>query len=478
MKLDVLTFSVVLFCLTVFSFAQGTPSAMVDPKQEVAILSLSPGDFPVPESALSSIDGEIQSVFVGLGRFEVVGAPKRLTIKEIPLLVEAVKHSKAPSFAMTDEVPVGAQSFTAPEFDNLLKASIIVIPVVVGFSSEYNPRLLSYRSRVKVSFAFVGVQDGKVIAFRTLETTGDHLIDPRSAVRNAIDDIPDKLEYEIATIPDFQLARKILSVEGRKVTLVLGSDLGIIPSDEFSVLYPTVENGIRKDRFVGTIAVRETSPKQSIAWIEYADSPITPECELSEIVKVGIENEPYLHAIIGKGMRHPKFDKADPAALTWSDTTTTWVPGFRFGYTKLAYNLRPYVMFEAPLNGWYSGSPSVGAITYKTSASAFNVGLGLETTVYLSRFQLVPFAQFGIGLDTFSITNADTDTSVSKLSSKSALSALGGTVGVDAGYLLNDKVRLNASAGASYYGALDSTIERLWGSYGGFFVGLGATVSW
>ena len=85
-----------------------------------------------------------------------------------------------------------------------------------------------------------------------------------------------QLQFEIRKIPAFQINTRILEVHGAEVELQLGQDMGIRKGDEYSVMKESMIMGIKDEREVGLIDIKDVGSGISTARIIYSADPARP----------------------------------------------------------------------------------------------------------------------------------------------------------------------------------------------------------
>ncbi|HOT58715.1 MAG TPA: hypothetical protein PLJ83_03545 [Spirochaetales bacterium] len=122
--------TIALALTLLIAIAAVTAQAKVSEKQEIAIFALGYYGYKIPVEALASIDVEIQKVFLDLGRFTVIGMDKRFSSNDVNEFISLIKKAKEENFVMPEKYRFGEEVFTKEDFNRLIGAFIIVIPVV------------------------------------------------------------------------------------------------------------------------------------------------------------------------------------------------------------------------------------------------------------------------------------------------------------------------------------------------------------
>ena len=443
--------------ITVF-FIGNLYSQEISEKKEIAIFKLSHYDYDIPESALGSIDEELKSVFINLGRFDIVGLKYRLAEDDAYDFIERIKEFKHENVEIPEEFKIGHEVFTEKDMNKLIGSFYVVIPAVTYFNvAEETTKLVSGKTKVtwdaeiKTSFSFINVAEAKTFAQFFVETSGSSDEAAERAVQDAIDDIPVYLEYEITKIPEFTLKTGVLERRGREVVIELGRDMGIKKGYEFTIVSTRIlESGRKFDKEAGLLLVKEVGGEVSIATI-LLGSPLEGD-QLKEIPRLGFEVTPYLDVI---------FNPFENVQLR----NVFSVVGVKANASKGFYDFKPLVGIEVPLPVGPDDSllPWLWVIGFP-----FTTYLGGEWNIYMGPLQITPQAAFGAGYLIPWLIETE----------KPAVTHVGGVIDVSVSYLFNQNMKATVNAGLKYwYGVYDALITQFGAStsYGGVFLGGGVT---
>ncbi|MDA8425893.1 MAG: hypothetical protein M0Z80_07110 [Treponema sp.] len=429
-----------LVAALVFALAALSLSAQatVSQKQDVAIFALGYYGWAIPQEALGNIDVEIQKVFVDLGRFNIIGMTERLSSGGLDQFIATLKKAKEANFVMPDKYQFGEAVLTEAEFNKLLGAFIVAVPVVTNFNSFYNYKSFQYETQLKTNVTFIDVATGNTIGISEVETTGTNKDNQAASIASAIDSIPMQLQFEIRKIPAFQISTRILEVRGAEVKLQLGQDMGIQKGDEYAVIKQSTIMGVQDQREVGLIDIKDVGTGISTGQIIYSNIPLGPNVQLREIPRLGVDAEPYLHVITG----------AQSAVL----------PGVRMVVSRGFYGFRPYVGVQIPVAQiWNFGT------IFAVPVSAI---LGGEFNMHLGRLTVTPYG--GVGITYLYVSEAITGYN----SQTSFLSHVGFQGYVNLSYLITRDVSIYAEGGVDYW--LKTT--PYFDSYGGPGFGGGLSI--
>ncbi len=340
---------------------------------------------------------------------------------------------------------MGKEFFTEADFNRLVGSFIVTIPSVTNFITKQD-KGGTYTATLQTTFSFVNVEQGKTFAHSLVETSGSDK-DLQTAVQEAVNAIPLQLTYEVRKVPEFQLKTGIVEVNGRKVVLVLGQDMGLKKGDEYAIVSSRViSSGKSLTAEKGLVYIEEVGDEASVGRLIYAQGGAHPGEELREIPRLGFESTPYLHVA---------SNMVDGGLVAMAGARVSPVRGFG--------NFRPIFTLEVPF------------IYSITAGIPFNVGFGGEYAMYLGRLQATPNASVGAGgayLWYLEDTGGD--------DRKYFFSHVGGNAGLALSYLFNRNVRLSVDAGFLYWFSLDPTqivgTALLYRPYGGPFVGVGASI--
>jgi hypothetical protein len=318
-----------IIAFTLLAAAQLAAQPMISERQDVAIFALGYYGWNIPPQALASIDGEIQKVFADLGRFTVLGVSQRLSSGGLNRFVDAIRQAKQANFVMPEKYQFGEAFLTQAEFNKLVGAFIVVVPVVVEFNSFYNIKSAQYETSIKTNVTFIDVAaGGSVLAMKTISSSGSDKQNQNKAVSSAISSIPGQLEYDVRSIPEFQINTRILTASGSSVRLQLGENMGIKKGDEYAVVQKRTVEGFDDSKEVGLIVVKEVGREVSSGQVLFSSVPLGKDAQLREIPRQGADFDLYIHSIGG--------------------TVATVTPGFKATASRGFYSFRPFVAAQVP----------------------------------------------------------------------------------------------------------------------------------
>ncbi len=416
----------------------------ISQKQDIAIFALGYYGWNIPPQALGSIDGEIQKVFSDLGRFNILGVTQRLSSSDIQTFISAIKQSKQSNFVMPEKFQFGESFLTEGEFNRLVGAFIVVVPVVVEFNSYYDLQNLKYKTSIKTNITFIDVASGgTVLAIKTVETSGSDTNNQFESIKSAISSIPPQLQFEVRSIPQFQISTRILSASGSTVKLQMGSNMGIQKGDEYSIIEKSSIEGFDDSRESGLIVIKEVSQEVSTGQVLYKSIKLSKDTQLKEIPRVGTELDLYIHSI------------GDSSA-------GSIVPGLRATASRGFYSFRPFVAAQVPL-ALMEGFLVFGLVPLEIFP--VNALIGGEYLINMGRLSVAPSAAFGISYFSVSTPIVSTDTDF--------LSHVGIQAAIRVAYLLGRNSRVFVDLGYENWIA----ITDLFGNegYSGTMIGAGFT---
>lgn len=439
----------VVTLLTLSLFLNTSISAqVVSERKEIAVFKLSYYRFDIPNAVLGGIDEEIRSVFINLGRFDVVGLTQRLEEGDLNEFIGKIKLYKEEKVEIPEEVQMGKEFFTKADFDSLVGSFIVVVPAVANYVVA---RLDTgeYQIKIKTSFSFVNVEEGRTFAQAFVDTEGkDENVD--LAIKDALDSIPMQLTFEVRKIPEFQLKTGVIEVRGSEIIIELGRDLGLKAGDEYVIVSGEIlQSGKALTRENGLVVIKEVSDEVSVAKVIYARPKPQIGDQLREVPRFGMDTTPYVH--YARGVFYKK--------------NQTLLVGARQAVSRGFFGFRPLVAIEVPL------------IANIAAAIPLNIYVGGEYDIYFGRFQLVPMAGFGIGGAYLWYLRNQSD------EDKFVLTHVGGLAGITANYLFNKNFRFSVEVGyLNWYSLVPLKYffegEYLFPDYDGLFVGVGMTIKY
>ncbi len=422
---------------------------VVSERKEIAVFKLSYYSYEIPNAVLGGIDEEIRSVFINLGRFDVVGLTQRLEEGDLNEFIDKIKMYKEQQVEIPEEVQMGKEFFTKADFDKLTGSFIVVVPAVANYVVAHLDSG-EYQVKIKTSFSFVNVEEGRTFAQAFVDTEGkDENRD--LAIKAALDAIPMQLTFEIRKIPEFQLKTGVIEVRGTEIIIELGRDLGLKPGDEYVIVSSEIlQSGRAFSHEQGLVVIKEVSDEVSVAKIIYAQPRPQIGDQLEEIPRLGMDTTPYVH--FAKGLVY--------------DRNSTIVIGARQALSRGFFNFRPFAGVEVPL---------IANILFGIPV---NLYVGGEYNLYFGRFQIVPRAAFGTGgayLWYRDVPDED----------KFVWTYVGGNAGIAVNYLFQKNYRFSIEAGYLHWFSLvplkDVYIldgKFLFPDYDGLFLGAGVTIKY
>ena len=441
----------VVALLAISLFIRSTLFAqVVSERREIAVFKLSHYRYDIPEAVLGGIDEEIRSVFINLGRFDVVGLTQRLEEGDLNEFIDKIRMYKEQQVEIPEEVQMGREFFTKADFDRLTGSFFVVVPAVANYVVAQQDSG-EYQVNIKTSFSFINVEEGRTFAQAFVDTEGkDENRD--LAVKAALDAIPMQLTFEIRKIPEFQLRTGIIEVRGSEIIIELGRDLGLKEGDEYVIVSSEIlQSGRVFSREQGLVVIKEVSDEASVAKIIYARPRPQIGDQLREVPRFGMDTTPYVHyAPVGL------FGKKDQTFLIGARQTSS--RGF--------YGFRPFVGIEVPL------------MVNILLALPLNVYVGGEYDIYIGRLQLVPMLGAGVGMAyLWYLEYADVPEDKRFLFTHG-----GGFAGMTANYLFSKNLRFSVEAGymgwISFIPQADFFQNLVFPSYDGLFVGAGLTIKY
>lgn len=426
----------------------------VSEKQEVAIFAMGYYGWNIPREALGSIDLEIQKVFLDLGRFTVMGYTQRFTSTDVQSFVDILKKAKETNFVLPEKYQFGEAFLTAAEFEKLLGAFQVAIPVVVSFDSQYDTKDNRWETNIKTAVSFVDAGTGTLTGIADVQTSGSDKSSQLASIQAAIGGIPMELQYKIRSIPAFTLNTRVLAASGKEIKLQLGTNMGIKKGDEYSIIVASQVAGFQDEREQGLVLIKDAGPEVSTGLVLYSSVPTGPDTQLREIPRRGVDAAPYLHIVRG-----PMLKVFGDAGEIAEDGTNIMV-GLRMPLSRGFFDVRPFATVQIPVNGIRN--------VFTAFMVPINVLLGAEYNLYMGRLALTPYAAVGGSYIYFTevISGAEGDTS------DTFIPHLGVQANLSASFLVNRNTKVFAEVGYEYWLSL---ARWLFSSYGGLSIGGGVS---
>ncbi len=427
-----------LFAAVIFAGPLAAATPTVSEKKDVAIFALGYYGWSIPLESLGSIDQEIQKVFVDLGRFNIIGETQRLSSGGVEAFIATLKKAKEANFVVPEKYQFGEAVLTEAEFNKLLGAFIIAVPVVSEFNSRYNSDKSEWETDIKTNVTFIDVGGGgSVLGIAEVKSSGSDKDNQNKSISGAIEGIPMQLQFEVRKIEAFQINTRVLAANGSEIKLQLGRNMGIKKGDEYSVIVSETVEGFKNDSEKGLVQIKDVGSEVSTGRVVYSSIKMSKDVQLKEIPRLGIDAEGYFHLAGG-----------------------TAIPGLKGTASRGFYGFRPYGAIQVPVSevsSYFSGFLSVIPI---------NGIVGGEYDLYLGRLTLTPYAGIGASyarVITVFNTNDKTDW----------LSHIGAQAYLRASFLFTRELSAFAEAGIDYWVSMDTVFFN---NYGG--VSLGGGISY
>jgi hypothetical protein len=427
---------VLILAVAIPAFSQ----VQVSEKKEIAIFSLGYYGFDIPRETLGTIDIDIQRVFLDLGRFTIFGMEKRFSTGDVDEFINILKKLKESTFVLPEKYQFGEAFLTEADFNKLVGAFIIAVPVVTSYNSQFVDDK-EWKTDIKTNVSFINVADGTMIGIANVETQGTSRETQYKSVQDAIGGIPMQLQFEVRKISQFQNVTRVLASGIGGVDIQLGSNMGIKKGDEYAVIESDTLEGFVDEREVGLILIKDVGTTRSKGIILFSSIPVEKDVQLREIPRLGLDFAGYVHNYVyvdGIG-----------------DNESSFIIGARAEATRGFYNIRPYgaVQAIADLSKWIPLSAIVGG----------------QYSLFLRRLEFGGRAGLAGG------SNALVKILEENFSSTDDpwFTQLGVSGGAYASYLFSRDFKVFIEAQFDYLFGI--TNEPIFGSYGGYQIGLGAT---
>jgi hypothetical protein len=401
-------------------------------KQDIAIFALGYDDRDIPFESLGSIDHEIQQVFIDLGRFDSIGYKERLSSDGLRQFIDTIARGADSEYP--EEFQFGETVVSKAEFDGLMNAFIIAVPIVTEFNSYFDSGELEWETDMATTVSFITTSDGgKILGVADIRTSGSDTDDQCRSIANAIDDIPIQLQQEARKIPAFQVRARVLAVSGSEIKLLPGRDSGVEKGDEYSIVLDGTDAGLEDDFEQGLVQIEDVGPEASTGRIVYGPIDFAKNVLLRDIPRLGIDVEGYFH-----------------------EAGATAFPGFRLIISRGYYDFKPYAAVQMPLG-------DISSYFDLRSVIPVDVVVGCEYNHYIGRFAITPYGGVGTSyVHVIAPVNSDDRTDW--------LSHIGGQAGLRASFLFTRELKAFAETGYEYW---LSTVPDFFDTYGGLSFGAG-----
>ena len=430
---------ILLFFICAVIFTSIAHAQDFSEKKALVIFSLNFAEWGEPAEGLDGVDVLITEVFTGLGRFDVQRENSQIGFDLVPAFVDKLKEAGGEAFGPGDDLGLEEAGLTTDDFQELSRVPLIVIPSLTYYEAVEADAGNSWEVGIQVSFVIINGKESVELSRFAIDTYGNGDSQVEAAL-NAAAAISVQLVFELGNIDEFQLHSGILEVmDGGKVVLEFGQDMGVEVGDEFSIIKTGLNvDGEPVQDVTGLIIVTSVKKELSYGLALYNDEPLKSGAQLSKIPKSGVDITPYAHGF---------FNSTGLAGGT---------AGLRAMLSRGVWDLRPFVGMEVPilsvtLSGLWPGLPLT---FYGGGALMWYIGrLQIEPSVALGASCLIPIHSG----ESFYLTH------------------VGGTAALTVNWMLMDRLKVFIEGGYSYwYSIAPSTLTSVSG-YGGIFGGLGVT---
>lgn len=364
------TILIVLGFLVVFQLS----GQQVSEKQDLTIFDISFYGPNIDRRVVEGVDARIRQVFVNLGRFNVIGLTYRLDSVNVEDFLAKIRAAKESNTYIPIRFQTGEALFTEAEYNKLINSFILVIPQINNFSVERRGN--NFVTNVETSFSIIDARTMSAIREVVIETTGTNRSENESR-REAVNSIAPRLQFEIRSIPQFQIRSGILEKSFGEVVFELGRNMGIQVGDEYVLLRKSTIAGFENVEETGLLIVKNVQEKFSKAVIIYGDPQIGDP--IQELPRLGVDIVPY--ATLG-------FRTLMKAGSLSSNQVSTQVInlGIKGIVSQGVFDVRPTFAIE------YTQS-DLGFLGF--FFIPFNIWVGADYTLYLNRITLNPGVMVG-----------------------------------------------------------------------------------
>ncbi len=428
---------ILVLAVTIPAFTQ----VKVSEKKEIAIFSLGFYGYSIPQETLGTIDVDIQRVFLDLGRFTIFGMEKRFSTGAVDEFITILKKMKESTFVLPEKYQFGEAFLTEADFNKLVGAFIIAVPVVTSYNSQFVDNK-EWRTDIKTNVSFIDVSTGTMIGIANVETQGTSRETQYKSIQSAIAGIPMQLQFEIRKVPQFQNVTRVLASGAGGVDIQLGKDMGVKRGDEYAVIVSDTLEGLVDEKEVGLLLIKEVGSTRSKGTVLFSKVPMEKDVQLREIPRLGADMAVYAHT------------------YTYLDAAmgNSFVVGARAEMTRGFYDLRPYA--------------AVQMIFDSDMLFPINLVIGGQYSMFLRRLEVG--GRLGLAGSTNVILELIKDEYATD--DEEWLTHYGLSAGAYASFLVTRDFKIFVEAQADYMlGILDSVLGGAFASYGGYQIGIGAT---
>jgi hypothetical protein len=359
----------ILLCAATFGFSQE-----VSEKKDVSVFNLSYYSFRIPDRVLANIDASIRGVFVNMGRFKILQVTKNFdNHADLQSFLDEIRKMKEEKMEIPNEVAYGRMTFSEDDYNQLVSSFIVIIPELLTYTSEENDKGV-FEVNLKTSYSVLDASTMEVIAQPIIDSNGSDTKSSSQALESAISSMTAMLTYEVKKIPIFTLKTGVLEVNGAKMTLEKGRDMGILPGFEFEIISTQVlSSGKKKDISDGLVIVSDVFEEVSDAVVIYGEPKEGDQ--LKEVPRVGVDFTLFYRGVY-------ELDTRDILSLF----------GFKATLALGVFGVRPVIEMEIPFFDVYG----IGGFIL-LAGIPMNIHIGAEFPIYIGRLQLSPTLMFGLG---------------------------------------------------------------------------------
>lgn len=429
----------------------GVSAQEVSEKQDLTLFDISFYGPSLDRRVVEGVDARIRQVFVNLGRFNVIGLTYRLDAIDVDDFLSKVREAKEADTYIPIEFQTGEALFTEAEYNKLVNSFILVIPQINNFSEERRGN--NTVVNVETSFTIIDARTMAAIKEVVVETEGSARSE-NEARREAVNAIAPRLEFEIRSIPQFQIRTGVIEVKPFEVVLELGKNMGIQVGDEYVLQSKSEVAGYESVEETGLIIIKDVQQEFSRGAVIHGNPQLGDPAQ--ELPRFGVDIVPYL--TIGQRIL------LDKKTLSTEQVASQV---FNIGLKAIA------------TRGFFDARPTI-ALEYTQADLGFlgflfipvNLWAGGEYTMYLGRLTLNPGVAVG-GTAIYFIWD-DSDEPLT-------YSHIGARANMNASILFGNDLKIGGTVGGRlmigiFPGSGSTTLNDFLGSYYMWDLGLEVTI--
>lgn len=336
-----------------------------------------------PAELRYAIDQTILNTFLFMKRFNVSVFNEPITNENAEELIKEIQNYREQNVQLPEDVYAGKMGFTKEDWDKLINSYFAVYSSLDKYKlkikeelvdTDYDGKADKKRYKYFISFELTlfitNMQTGNLVGNFHFENQGSGASIAKAS-RVAILGLSEELDFNLRNVKDFTLHSGIKAIDGDKVEIELGRNLGLNVGDEFVVIKTETQGKTLKESETALLLITNVYDDYAKGKILFAKDKTAFADQVYEVPRGPTEYKLY-------GNINASFNLLRQAELTGE-------LGLSVIFTRGFYRVRPFVSSEL--------SFSKEKLALGLPIRAF---VGTQAgNVFIGRFQFSPELAFG-----------------------------------------------------------------------------------